>query len=48
VSDVPTNLVLQLDRSDHGTVAPEKAMPLAQYVGALARTRSGWVVDEVA
>lgn len=44
---VAPHLVLRPDRRNHGTVAPETAMPLAQYEDAIARTRSGWVIDEV-
>lgn len=47
VSIVAPHLVLQPDRSDHGIVAPESVMPLAQYEDAIAQTRSGWVIDEV-
>lgn len=47
VGAVAPHLVLQPDRPDHGVVAPDAVMPLAQYEAALAETRSGWVVDEV-
>ncbi len=47
VAPVAPHLVLQPDRADHGTVAPDAVMPLAQYEAAITETRPGWVIDEV-
>jgi len=43
---VAPHLVLQPDRTDHGTVAPDATMQLAAYEAALAATRPDWAIDE--
>jgi hypothetical protein len=41
-----SGLVLKPDSAAHGTVEPEKAMPLHHYQAKLAETRDQWVIDE--
>jgi hypothetical protein len=43
---VATHLLLHPDSSAHGTVEPDRQMPLSDYQGALAATRDQWVIDE--
>jgi hypothetical protein len=45
-SIVAPHLELRIDRSDHGTVAPDATMSLGAYQQALAATRESWVEDE--
>jgi hypothetical protein len=39
-------LVLEPDSTTHGTVAPDRVMPLDDYRAAIQSTRSHWQIDE--
>jgi hypothetical protein len=43
---VAPGLQLNPDSDTHGTVEPDRPMPLSEYQGALAATRDQWVIDE--
>jgi hypothetical protein len=43
---VAQGLVLNADSDTHGTVQPNRPMPLIDYQGKLADTRDKWVIDE--
>ena len=45
-SQVAPGLALRPDKPNHGTVQPDKPMPLHEYQDALVATRSQWVIDE--
>jgi hypothetical protein len=44
---VAAGLQLRPDSETHGTVEPDRPMPLPEYQAALASTREQWVIDEV-
>lgn len=39
-------LAMRPDSPHHGTIQPNRKMPLPEYQDALAATRSSWVIDE--
>jgi hypothetical protein len=39
-------LMLEPDSTTHGTIAPDRVMPLGDYESALGATRPDWHVDE--
>ena len=43
---VSAGLFLRPDSNEHGTVQPDRPMPLSEYEGNLAGTREQWVKDE--
>lgn len=40
------NLILDVDRSDHGTIQPAELVEFFVYESALHATRTSWVIDE--
>lgn len=44
--DFAEGLVLEPDSTTHGTIAPNRLMPLDDYRAAIEATRSDWQVDE--
>jgi hypothetical protein len=44
---VAAGLQLRPDSESHGTVEPDRPMPLSEYQAALARTREQWVIEAV-
>jgi len=45
-AQVTDQLVLRVDRINHGTVQPVSTMPIDQFQQALAGTQGQWTIDE--